>query len=176
MLEASIRQMLRSTRLISIFILFTCCYAVTAFALKSDNIEKIYIMGDYAMLNYKTGIHTFEGHVKVDQGTTHVLADRIQTTNNHHHEIKEVTAYGLENLAHYWTLPKVGDAEIHAHAKIIKFYPLSSNATLEQHAIVIQGNNSFRGEQILYNMNDETITIPASKKGRAVLIYDPESK
>lgn len=165
--------MLRSTILI---IFISCCYANTGFALKSDNNQKIYIMGDYAMLNYKTGIHTFEGHVKVDQGTTHVLADRIQTTNNHRHEIKQVTAYGLEQPAHYWTLPKLGDTEIHAHAKIIKFYPLNSNATLEQNAIVIQGNNSFRGEQIVYNMNDETITIPASKKGRAVLIYDPDSK
>lgn len=147
------------------------------FALKSDSQKKIRIIGDYALLNYKTGINTFEGHVQVDQGTTHVSADRIQTVNNTHHEIKEVTAFGLQKLAHYWTLPNLGEHEIHAHAKIIKFFPQNSNARLEQDAIVVQGNNSFRGETILYDMNEQTVTVPPSKNGnKAVIIYDPDSK
>lgn len=159
--------------IVIIFTMILCCGSNT-FALKTDNTKKIHIMGDYALLNYKTGIHTFEGHVKVDQGTTHVLADKIQTISNKFHKIKEVTAYGVQSLAHYWTLPKEGDLEIHAHAKIIKFYPENSNATLEQNAIVMQGNNSFRGDRVLYNMHDETITVPPSKGGKAVLIYDPD--
>jgi lipopolysaccharide export system protein LptA len=145
-----------------------------AMALPDDNKEKVYIIADATTYNYKTGVNVFEGHVKVDQGTTHILADRLTTKTNNLHKIQEVTAYGVHKLAHYWTVPKVGEPEIHAHANIIKFYPIDSNVTLEQHVVVTQAENSFRGQLILYNMNDQTITVPASKDGRAVLIYNPD--
>lgn len=157
-----------------LFISLLLCQSASA--LKSDTKKKVFIMSDFALLNYKTGIHTFTGHVLVDQGATHVSADKIQTISSKQHQIKQVTAYGLETLAHYWTIPKAGDSEIHARAKIIKFFPTSSNAILEKNAIVTQGNNSFRGDRILYDMHEETITVPASQHGKAVLIYDPNEK
>lgn len=147
---------------------------LTVLGLPADTQEKLHIFADSGVYNYKTGNSLFEGHVKVDQGTTHIVADRLTTKSNSKHQIKEAVAYGLDQLAHYWTLPKLGDVEIHAKAKIIKFYPIESNVTLEEDVTVIQGENSFQGQLIHYNMKDQTITVPASKRGRAVLIYDPD--
>lgn len=155
-------------------ILLICTLPV--FALQEDNKEKVYIIADSTNYNYKTGYTVYEGHVKVDQGTTHVTADRLTTKTNTQHKIKEAIAYGLQNLAHYWTLSKMGDPEMHANAKIIKFYPSESNVTLEQEVVVTQGENSFQGQLILYNRNDQTVLVPASNKGRAVLVYNPDSK
>lgn len=154
-------------------ILFSFSYSLFAFALPEDNKEKVYIVADSTIYNYKTGNNIFEGHVKVDQGTTHITADRLVTKNNKQRKIQEAIAYGLQDLAHYWTLPKAGDPEVHAHAKVIKFYPIESNITLEQNVTVTQGENSFQGELILYNRNDQTITVPAAQNGRAVLVYNP---
>lgn len=145
-----------------------------AFALPEDKQAKIFIVADSTVYNYKTGINTFEGNVKVDQGTTHITADKLITKSNAHHKIQEVVAYGTKQPAHYWTLQKKDEVEIHAHAMIIKFYPIVSNVTLEQKVTIVQGENSFQGELILYNMQDQTITVPASQSGRAVLVYNPD--
>lgn len=149
-------------------------YPPHVFALQGDNKVKVFIEADSYLFNYKNGVNMYEGHVKVDQGTTHITADRLITKNDNHHKIQEATAYGLQELAHYWTLPKIGEPEIHARAKIIKFYPIESNITLEQDVLVTQGENSFQGQLIHYNSNDQTIAVPASQNGRAVVVYDPD--
>ncbi len=154
--------------------LFFLCYTLLAFALPEDNKAKVYITADSTTYNYKTGVKIFEGNVKVDQGSTHLTADRLITKDNEHHQLKEAIAYGLTNPAHYWTLPQIGDPEVHSHALIMKYYPLDSNVIFEQHVTVEQGENSFQGELILYNMKTQIVTVPASTKGRAVLVYNPD--
>lgn len=144
------------------------------FALDSDRLERVNIVADSGTYNYKSGTNIYEGNIKIDQGTTHITADRLITKSNAQHKIQEATAYGIQNVAHYWTLPKEGDPVIHARAKIIKFYPIESNVTLEKDVHVSQGENSFQGELIHYNSKEQTITVPASKNGRAVLVYNPD--
>lgn len=145
-----------------------------SFALPEDKIQKVFISSKTCVYNYKKGTSVFEGNVVVDQGTTHITADKLTTKNNSAHQLQETIAYGLNQLAHYWTLPKVGDPEIHANAKIIKFYPIASTIFLEQNVTVRQGANSFHGDAIQYNFNNQIITVPASKRGRAVLVYNPD--
>lgn len=145
------------------------------FALPSDNKEKLYILSDSSTYNYKNGTKIFEGHVKMDQGTTHLIADRVITKNNAQHKMAEIIAYGFNGQkAHYWTTPNQGEPAVYADAKIIKFYPIDSNIVLEQAVSVKQAENSFQGELILYNMDNQTITVPASQSGRAVLVYNPD--
>lgn len=162
-----------SIYLILIFSLLS--YLSVAHALESDREEKVHIVADSGIYNYKTGVNIYEGHVKIDQGTTHVTADKLITKNNAQHKIQEAIAYGLQGKAHYWTLPNPDEKVIHAWAKIIKFYPIESNATLEKEVFVIQGENHFQGELINYNSKEQTISVPASQKGRAVLVYNPEN-
>lgn len=155
-----------------LLLLFIC---TQVFALPEDSQQKIHITADSTIYNYKTGINVFEGHVKVDQGTTHITSNRLTTHANSQHQIQEAVAYGDKGeRAHYWTLPKPDDKEFHAYADVIKFHPVTSNVTLEGNVIVSQGENSFQGELILYNMNQQTVTVPPSKNGRAVLVYNPD--
>ncbi len=157
-------------------IIFLCAlgYYLSAAALDDDRHQKVHIIADSGIYNYKTGINIYEGHVKIDQGSTHVTADRLITKNNAQHAMQEAIAYGTQELAHYWTLPNVGDPEIHARAKIIKFYPIESNVTLEQDAFVTQGANNYQGQLIHYNSQEQTITMPAEQSGRAILVYNPD--
>lgn len=146
------------------------------FSLPTDSREKIYIKADSSIYNYKTGFNIFEGNVKVDQGTTHITAEKLITKNDARHKISEAIAYGNDGLAHYWTLTKQAEPEIHAYAKVIKFYPSESNVTLEKQVEITQGENSFHGELIHYNSIDQTIIVPASKQGRSVIVYNPDKK
>lgn len=156
------------------FIIFLAIIPILCFALPNDNKEKVYIVADTTIYNYKTGKNIFEGHVKVDQGATHITADRLVTKNNAEHKMEEAIAYGINTVAHYWTLPKVGDPEMHAKAKIIKFYPITSNVILENDVTVTQGENNFQGQLVLYNHEDQTITVPPSSNARATLVYNPD--
>ena len=156
-----------------LFIMLFICMT-SSYALKNDLKEKILIAADSGVYNYKTGIRIFEGNVKVDQGTTHVTSDRLITRNNKEHKIQEAIAYGIKTPAHYWTLQNPGEPEMHALAQIIKYYPLLSNVALEENVEIIQAENNFKGPIILYNMNEQTITVPAAKNARAVLVYNPD--
>lgn len=160
------------------FILFltSICLSMHShcFALDSDRSARLNIIADSGIYNFKSGVDVYEGHVIVDQGTTHIRADKLVTKKNNHHKIEEATAYGTQALAHYWTLSQSGEPEIHARAKIIKYYPIVANVTLQYEVHVTQGENSFQGELIHYNSNDQTITVPASTNGRAVLVYNPD--
>jgi lipopolysaccharide transport protein LptA len=145
----------------------------TVFALPEDSGKNMHITADTTLFNYKTGFNTYEGDVKVLQGETHLAADLVTTQNNDHHKITVAIAYGKSKLAHYWTLPQKGDALFHAQAKIIKFYPLTSLVVLQGDVLVTQGNNSFNGPEIIYNIKDQTVTSPANKNGRATIIIEP---
>ena len=146
----------------------------TAYALDSDVRQRLNIVADSGSYNFKTGVDIYEGHVKIDQGTTHITAEKLITKKNNEHKIREATAYGLKDLAHYWTQPKLGEPELHAYAKTIKFYPLEMNVSLERNVHIKQGENNFNGELIHYNSKDQTITLPASANGHAMLVYNPD--
>lgn len=150
------------------------CISTTAFALPSDSTQTVHILSDAVTYNYKTGVDIYTGHVKVDQGTTHIRADKLITKKNTEHKISEAFAYGITSRAQFWTLPNKDEKEIHATAMTIKFYPLLSNATLEQEVQVIQGLNSFTGEIVQYDNAEQTITVPAQKNSHADIVYNPE--
>lgn len=155
------------------FLLMLFLVNLPAIALTTDHQEVVHIVADSSIYNYKSGMNVFEGNVKIDQGTTHITADKVMTKDNRYHKIQEAIAYGTKQLAHYWTLPKLNEPEIHARARIIKLYPIETNVVLEQNVMLTQGENSFRGELIFYNKKNQTIVVPAAKNSRAVLVYNP---
>ena len=144
-----------------------------AFALPDDSQKNMHIIANSTLLNYKSGFNTYEGDVKMDQGETRLSADRVTTQNNAQHKIEEAVAYGTSQLAHYWTVPRRGDPVFHARAKIIKFYPLKASVVLQGDVVVTQGENSFRGPEIIYNIKDQTVLSPATQKGRSTIIIEP---
>jgi lipopolysaccharide export system protein LptA len=158
-------------------LIFLCGFLIlplTAFSLPEDQARPLNITADSTVFNYKTGIDTYEGNVKVDQGSTHLTADRLVTQKNKQHKMILATATGIKQFAEYSTLPKPGDPALYAKARIIKFYPITSTVVLEQEVTVTQKENSFHGPLIIYNMKDQVVTAPASQNGRATIIIKPE--
>ncbi len=156
------------------FVLFFCVfYPIFAAALAEDREKTLHIVADSYEFNYKTGLDIYEGHVKVDQGTTHLTADRLITQKNKQHKVIYAIAYGFHELAEYITIPKPGDLELHAKAKVIKYYPSTSIIILDKNVAVHQGQNSFQGAHIIYNMQEQTVSAPASKSGRSTIVIEP---
>lgn len=145
-----------------------------AFAMPSDKSEPLHITSDTSTYNYKTGINVFEGNVKASQGTSHLTADKLITKTNKSRKIQEAIAYGLLQPAHYWTVPGTEKQPVHAHAGIIKYFPLAANVAMHRDAYVTQGKNIFKGQLVLYDIKDEVINVPASTRGRSILVYNPD--
>lgn len=157
-----------------IYFLLLLCIPLLVFSLPEDRAQSMHIIADSSTFNYKTGIDTYEGHVTVDQGSTHLTADRLITEKNSQHKVVKATAYGIQKLAEYSTLPKKGDSQFHAKAKTITFYPLQSLVSLTGNVLVTQGENSFQGPVISYNMKDQIVTAPATNTGQATIVIDPK--
>ena len=155
-----------------VILFFVSAWSPISTALPSDREQKLYIVADSYLLNYKTGIDTYEGNVKMDQGSTHLIADKVITEKNKQRKIISAIAYGIKNLAEFKTLPKEGDDIFHAKAKVIMFYPTTSIVTLEDNVKVTQGENSFEGPIVVYHMKNQIVSTPPSKRGRATVIID----
>jgi len=148
--------------------------SISIFALPSDREQTLHIFANSSFFNYKTGIDIYEGDVKVDQGSTHLTGDRLITKKNAKRKIISAIAYGIKKRAIFKTEPKSGDKPLIAMAKIIKLYPETSLVMLEEDVNVAQGENSFHGPIIIYNMKDQVVSIPPSKNGRATIIINPK--
>lgn len=157
--------------LLALVLIFTplCLYA-----LAQDHKELMHIVSDSSQYNYKMGETWFEGQVKVDQGTTHLTADRLITKKNAQNKIQEALAFGLQQPAHYWSYPKKGEKMLHAQAKLMKLYPLESRIVLEGDVLVTQGENRFQGQIIVYNIKLQTITVPPTKNSRATFVIEAD--
>jgi lipopolysaccharide export system protein LptA len=156
--------------LVLLFLGYACC----AEALPSDITQSLHISADTSQVNYKTGSNNYQGNVKIDQGSSHLSADRLTTKNNKQHKMDEAIAYGIYQLAHYWTTPKQGDKLFNAFAQVITLYPQKGLVVLEGDVIVTQGKNSFHGPTLIYNLYDQTVTAPATKKGLSTIVIEPQ--
>lgn len=157
--------------LLSLIILFVI--SLQAHALQSDAKELMYIISDSASHNGKTGTKIFIGHVKLDQGTSHLIADKVITQADKKHQVHTITAYGFNNLAHYWTTLDSNHELLDAKAKIIIYHPKTGDIDMKENVIVQQAKNHFKGQSIHYNNLEQTITVPESSHSHALLIYNP---
>ncbi len=132
----------------------------------------MHIISDSSQYNYKKGETWFIGNVRIDQGNTHLIADRVVTKKNAENKIQEAVAYGIKQLAHYWMQPQPGEKQIHAQAKIMHFYPLKSRIVLKGDVFVTQGENHFKGQIIVYNIEQRTLTVPPTKNSRSTFVID----
>jgi lipopolysaccharide export system protein LptA len=159
----------------ALLVIFISLFFKNVVALPNDGEMPMKIVADATLFNYKTGQDSYEGNVKVDQGTTHLTADKLITEKNEQHKIISAIAYGTQRLAELITLPSEGAELLHAKSKIIKFYPPTSILVLEDNVFVEQGRNSFRGSVIIYNMKEQMVAAPASKNGRATIVIDAKT-
>lgn len=136
-----------------------------------DSKPLMYITADSSQYNYRMRETWFEGNIRLDQGETHLIADRLITKKNHQNKIQEALAFGLRQPAHYWAHHKNGKI-LQAYAKLMKFYPLESRIILEGDVLVTQGENRFQGQIIIYNIKLQTITVPPTKNSRATFVID----
>lgn len=143
------------------------------YALSSDSKLPMNISSDTVDFNSKTGITIFTGDVNMDQGTTHLKADKVTVYRHPDGEIQKIIAIGLP--AHYRTLPKENDDTMDAYGNTIEYYPDKEQAVILGNGLVQQGKNTFTSPHIIYDLAKETvISRSTSSGGKSQLILQPK--
>lgn len=161
--------MIKLTYRIFIFLMLS---AGTAYALRTDSDLPMSVTSDKLDFNNKTGITIFTGNVKMDQGTTHLKADKVTVYKQQDGEIEKIVAIGKP--AHYSTLPEIGKEVMDAFGKSIEYYPQKKQAVILGDGSIQQGQSVFTAQHIVYDLAKDTLTsIPTKSGGPAKLILQP---
>lgn len=143
----------------NVITLLAClCIPLSLFATtsqKNHNQAPYYFVADTVTYLSKTHKLTYQGHVKVDQGLTHITGDHLTlllTTNN---KIIEMVDNG--HPATYTTQLVSKPGIIHAKADTITYKAQQQLVYLDGHASVEQNHNTIHAAHIYYDKKNGVI-------------------
>lgn len=148
-------------------------FSATSYALPSDSEQPIRVQADSADMDNNKGILVYKGNVIITQGTMVVMGHTVTITRNKNGEIDVMTAQG--NPAYYEQKPSANDPVIKAYGKTIQYQAAKKLIILIDDAKVIQNNNVFTGNKIIYDI-DRKLIKSASPKQRIDMLLYPEKK
>ncbi len=156
---------------------FLLCVMHTAYSLPNDNQAVVEVRADSADINQETHKGIFINQVELDQGTTHLRANKATTEGNAKNQLIKATIFGDKiQQAHYWELVAEDKPVVHAYADIIDYFPEKHLIKLTGHARVEQGRNSFSAPIIVYDTLHHHVITEAKPGEKTVIIYHPEEK
>ena len=150
-------------------------FAASASALDSDRQKPLKIVADTALIDEKDGTATYTGNVVLTQGTLRIAADSLKIKTQQG-KVDIVMAQGEPAL--FSQVPEPNQAEVIAKAKAIDYLVRDQKLLLKRKASIIQGENIFRGEEIVYEIQSQRLQAvgqssdpkPGDAKGRVEMI------
>lgn len=134
----------------------------------------IEIKADSLVSQDQKGQSIYKGRVIITQGTTVIHGDKVTIFHPNRKVIKAIVIGQPATFKRY--LPEDKDW-IDGRADTITYHAERRTVLLEGHAFVNQeGKNSISGPEILYNLNDKTLSAKGNKteKKRITVIFEPE--
>jgi len=147
--------------------------APAAYALQSDRAAPIELEADRAELDQDRGTSIYQGNVHVTQGSLELTADSVSL---------ERTAAGDRMLADgtpapYTQTPDAGGAPIRAKALHIEHLGDQQLLILTGDAELVQGQDTFRSERIVYDIEKNLVKAGSTKgdgAGRVRIVIQPK--
>ena len=153
----------------SLFVL-ACGWSGQVAALSSDREQPIELEADSAHIDERTGVSVYTGNVKLTQGSTKLLADRLTVERGE--DGNRVVAEGQP--ATFSQQPDDKPEPVEGRAKTIDYHTGRERVILTGSAEVWQGGNRFASERIVYDTATDTVrggqASPGAKPGERVRI------
>lgn len=162
-------------------LLFIPCIIIPsiAVALPADRQQPIKINSDTADIDNKKGISVYHGNVVMTQGTTRITGDII-TIYTKGREVNKVIAQGNKSRAYYEELQPGEQGTVQAWGYTIRYDINSDQIELIKDAQLSQKGDSFKGEQIHYNLTQQTVnakgTPSQGESGRVQMVIQPKQQ
>lgn len=150
--------------------------ALPAAALE-DASQPVTVEADQLEVNRKTGISIYQGNVRMRQGSTLLLAERLEL----HSTDKQLTAgFADGSPAHIEQRdPETGEL-LRGQALRMEYRFDDGQLILRQKAHLWRGSDEFSGEHLIYNRHNKSVRAFGDKdsgeKGRVRVILQPEKE
>ena len=148
-----------------LLILLMAFVASLVLALPEDKKQPIEIEAQSVIVDETTGFSEFSGNAEVRQGSLLLLAELIQVQTNND-EVVSVTAKGsLEKPAKYVQSQENQSRFIEAFATLITYDVNAGMIFLVGNARLVQGFDSFSGNTLNYDINNDKVVVKGSEDG-----------
>ena len=144
-------------------VLLLACLPGSSLALSTDRQQPIFIEAEQVEIDKTNGFSRYEGNVKFRQGSL-IIRGGIVMLYHKNGEIEKAVIEGKP--ASFQQTPDKGDASIVSHANKMEYNAGTSRLFLFDSAKVSQGNNSFTGEKIEYDIIHGTVVANKDMEGQ----------
>jgi lipopolysaccharide export system protein LptA len=135
-----------------------------AVALDTDSEQPMFVEADAAELDEKQSISLYIGNVEVQQGSMRILADEVLVHHKANRQPRKIIAIG--NPVRYRQLLDDDPQEVRATALRMEYEADREEITLIDEAELIQGEDRFASDRIVYNRGTDRLTAGTSARGR----------
>lgn len=135
------------------FYLLTLWLSTSLWALPSDGEKPLIISADSAFIDQIKGIGHYEGHVHMEQGTTHIDGKKMITYSDQKRRLMKVIITGdVTEKAYYKTQPQPNTPAMVASARCMTFLRPKQQVILEGDVKAQHGEDRIEGPHLEYDM------------------------
>ena len=148
-----------------LIIVTTLFFTSLAFALPEDAKQPIEIEASSVTVDETTGFNEFSGNAEVKQGSLLLFAELIQVQTNSDGVETMIAKGTLEKPAKYIQSQENQARFIEATATLITYNVNEGMIFLVGNAHLVQGFDSFSGDSLNYDINNDKVVVKGSEDG-----------
>ena len=148
-----------------VIIVTTLFFTSLAFALPEDAKQPIEIEAKSVTVDETTGFNEFSGNAEVKQGSLLLFAELIQVQTNSDGVETMIAKGTLEKPAKYIQSQENQARFIEATATLITYNVNEGMIFLVGNAHLVQGFDSFSGDSLNYDINNDKVVVKGSEDG-----------
>ena len=134
-------------------------------ALPEDTKQPIEIEAQSVAVDETTGFNEFSGDAEVRQGSLLLLAELIQVQTENEEVVTVLAKGSLEKPAKYTQSQENQARFVEATATVITYEVNEGMIFLVGNAHLIQGFDSFSGDRLSYDINNDKVIVKGSEDG-----------
>ena len=138
--------------------------STAAVALESDRDQPATVEADEVEYDFRTGVRTYKGNVVVIQGTLEITGDKLEVIYKDQ-ELQSATAWGRP--ASFKQRPDGKDQDVIGKGERIVLDQIANTLTLFDGASLQQGPDVANGDEIVYDINRDKLSIKGSASTQA---------
>ena len=148
-----------------VIMLFLVFFTSLVLALPEDAKQPIEIEAQSVIVDETTGFNEFSGNAEVSQGSLLLLAELIQVQTDNGEVVSMIAKGSLEKPAKYTQSQENQARFIEATATLITYDVNEGMIFLVGNAHLVQGFDSFSGDTLDYDINNDKVIVKGSEDG-----------
>ncbi|MBL4833045.1 MAG: lipopolysaccharide transport periplasmic protein LptA [Pseudomonas sp.] len=151
--------------------------SLPAMALPQDSNQPIRIQANSATLDERRNTAVYKGNVIITQGSMQLTGSQVTLTTDTEGAVSRIVSQG--SPATYSQTPNPNEAQVNARARTIEYFADSERIVLKQQARLEQRGNTFQGDYVSYDINQQVVDAgqpEAGEAGRIEIVIQPRQR